>query len=80
MFICSCTSGYYCGYEDYYTKEVPAGLPGWKDTGKFAGYDFHDNESPAFDAKGTYSTYLYEKRATSIIQAHNTKEVRTYKM
>ncbi|CAK8694460.1 unnamed protein product [Clavelina lepadiformis] len=67
-------AGYYCGNEDYNTKLVTGALAGWNNTGKFKGYDFHADVYPDFSANGTYSTYLYEKRATDIIYFHDQRK------
>jgi len=50
-------------------------LAGWEDSGKFSGLDFHDNYKPDWSANDTYSTYLYQKRATEIIQTHDKTKV-----
>ncbi|CAK8694461.1 unnamed protein product [Clavelina lepadiformis] len=62
--------GYLAGAEDYYSKLVTAKVNGER----FAGLDFRDDLTPVFSANGTYSTYLYEKRATEIIYRHDQRK------
>ncbi|XP_039257854.2 arylsulfatase B-like [Styela clava] len=63
--------GYYCGNEDYNLKTVCGFFHGWKHSGKYCGFDFHDDEKPAWSANGTYSTFLYGQRAREVIINHN---------
>ncbi|XP_022329100.2 arylsulfatase B-like [Crassostrea virginica] len=53
--------GYYNGAEDYYSLSVAGGK------------DFRDNKTPV-NATGEYSTYLYARRAKSIIMEHNVSQ------
>ncbi|XP_002127641.2 arylsulfatase B-like [Ciona intestinalis] len=64
--------GYYCGAEDYYSKQVPARFHFGNKTRKVSGFDFHDNGRTAWETNGTYSSYLYRDRAVKIIKSHNT--------
>lgn len=50
--------GFYNGQEDYYTLSVAGGK------------DFRDNKTPV-NATGEYSTFLYARRAESIIKDHD---------
>ncbi|XP_052697879.1 arylsulfatase B-like [Crassostrea angulata] len=52
--------GFYNGAEDYYTLSVV----------KIGGKDFRDNKTPV-NATGEYSTFMYAKRAESIIREHD---------
>lgn len=68
--------GYYNSKEDYYNKTQCGWFGGWKYSGKFCGFDFHDNLNPDFTANGTYSTYLYEKKTLQLINQHDYSKVR----
>uniref|UniRef100_F6TLU2 Arylsulfatase B-like n=2 Tax=Ciona intestinalis TaxID=7719 RepID=F6TLU2_CIOIN len=63
--------GYYCGAEDYYTKQVHANFHFGNKTRRVSGFDFHDNSRTEWEANGTYSSYLYRDRAVRIIKSHN---------
>ena len=56
-------SGYYTGAEDYYMKTQGASCNGTR----YTAFDFHDNDKPDFSANGTYSTYLYQRKAVDLI-------------
>ena len=40
----------------------------FREEGGFKGYDFRDNETVAWEAKGKYSTHLFAERAEKIIR------------
>lgn len=50
--------GYYSGAEDYITHEI------------FNGYDFFEDETPAFEFNGIYSTFTFAQRAVDIIDSY----------
>ncbi|XP_064623534.1 arylsulfatase B-like [Lineus longissimus] len=57
--------GYYNGAEDYFLHDRQYGS-------SIDGYDFRDNSEPDDGARGTYSTFLFAKRARQIITNHDT--------
>uniref|UniRef100_H2YTS8 Sulfatase N-terminal domain-containing protein n=1 Tax=Ciona savignyi TaxID=51511 RepID=H2YTS8_CIOSA len=62
--------GYYCGAEDYYTKKQSANYRTGHVDKRVSGFDFHDDMRTAWEANGTYSSYLFRERAIQIVKAH----------
>ena len=60
-------TGYLLGAEDYYSHM------------REDGFDFRDQEEPALDYKGSYSTEIFAQRAQEVIRDHSqsSKQVRT---
>ncbi|XP_033642366.1 arylsulfatase B-like [Asterias rubens] len=67
--------GYYTGSEDYYSHMRGCFMPGDRHCAGFSeGYDLRDQEAPAYQDKGNYSTFLFAERAQRILESHDPKK------
>ena len=64
--------GFLSGSEDHYTHSISWTM---KDGTSHSGYDFYENERPAYEYKDQYSTNIFSHRTIDIIEQHNFSKV-----